>query len=502
MASNYDSFNEAEEAFFAVKEQLQDDAEKNRAMHLVEDRLREKGRDLSRLLLQGYLEECGEGNVGEEVVNAANTRLRHKRIVARKLQTTFGTVSIRRFGYSARGHSAVYPLDAILRLPSSSFSFPLQKILVREVAKGSFQEALDALWDLAGVRVSKGKAIGLIEQAAIDFDSFYEEAVRLDCAVKGSVASPPLMVLTTDGKGVVMRPGGLREGTRKRRESSANKLKTRLSKGEKRNAKRMAQVASVYFVDRFPRKPKDVYDECCRLRVLTRRPKPVAKRIWASVEKDAATIIENMVVHALKRDPTKKKEWIVLVDGQDHQLTEVKAALRRHGVNAPIVLDIVHVIEYLWKAAHQFYDEGTWQCEQWVEAKLKQILEEGGKKTAGSMRMSATKRLTPDKAEVVERSANYLAARDEYTDYQLYLRKGYPIATGVIEGACRYLVKDRMDITGARWGLNGAESVLRLRSILKSNDLDAYWKYHIEQEYRRTHEVNFDKSMKFIGLSS
>ena len=105
--------------------------------------------------------------------------------------------------------------------------------------------------------------------------------------------------------------------------------------------------------------------------------------------------------------------------------------------------------------------------------------------------MSATKRLPKDKKKIVEKTANYVAERAEYTNYCYYLKKGYPIGTGVIEGTCRFLVKDRMDITGARWGLAGAEAVLKLRSILKSQDLDEYWDYHLLQEYQRNHLTKF-----------
>ena len=492
-------FDEAEEAFDIVKEQLQDNAEKSKPMHIVEDGLREKGREISRLLLQGYLKECGNGDIGKEVIDANCIRLSHKRLISRTINTIFGPVVLQRFGYSARGHSLLYPLDAILNLPSSSFSYPLQKILIREVAKGSFEDAIESVFDVSGVRISKQKAMELIQNASRDFDDFYESRTQSEGK---AVSSLPLMVLTTDGKGVVMRPDGLREATRKRREGSENKHKTRLSRGEKGNAKRMAQVASIYHIDRFIRKPEDVYSESRRNRAKEQRPKPVAKRIWASIEKDAAVVIENLVSQAMKRDPKRTKEWVVLVDGQDHQIRQIESVLERNKIEAPIVLDIVHVIEYLWKAAHQFYDEGTLQCEQWVESKLKQVLESGGRKTAGSLRMSAAKRLSTAKQEVVEKSAAYLADRDKYTDYRSYLRKGYPIGTGVIEGACRYLVKDRMDITGARWGLTGAESVLRLRSILKSNDLDAYLKFYISQEYGRNHESRFAKPLKFIVKTS
>ena len=66
-----------------------------------------------------------------------------------------------------------------------------------------------------------------------------------------------------------------------------------------------------------------------------------------------------------------------------------------------------------------------------------------------------------------------------------------PIATGVIEGTCRHLVEDRMNLTGARWSLTGAEAVLRLRALRSSNDFDAYWKFHEQQEYERHHASHY-----------
>jgi hypothetical protein len=494
------AFEEAEKLFIQLRTSLYDEATMLKNMHVVEDELISKGRELSRRLLQGYLSNCGNGDIGKEVLTTKNVRLTHKRLVPRTIQTFFGSVILHRIGYSNRTHSTIYPLDAFLNLPSTSFSYPLQKFLIREVAKGSIDEALQLVYETTGVKMSKGQAMKLIEASACDFDHFYENKARVTL----DVSSFPLMVLTTDGKGIVMRPEGLREATKKRLDSTKHKHKTRLSKGEKRNAKRMAQVASIYYIDRFIRNPQEVFNEYSRRKANIQRPRPVAKRLWASVEKDAAEIIETLVMEAKRREPTQKKEWVVLVDGQDYQIEQIEAALKRHHVQATIVLDIVHVLEYLWKAAHQFFEEGSFSCERWVESKLEQILEKGGRKTACSLRMSAAKRLKKDKdkSKIVEKSASYIADRSIYTRYDDYLKKGYPIGTGVIEGACRYLVKDRMDITGARWGLTGAEAVLKIRSILKSQDFDEYWNYHIEQEYQRNHVAKFSNLPEILPSAS
>jgi hypothetical protein len=235
---------------------------------------------------------------------------------------------------------------------------------------------------------------------------------------------------------------------------------------------------NVYYIDRFIRCPKDVFDEDYRRKANIKRPKPVAKCLWDRYEKDAVEVIDNLVVQATKKDPEQMKEWVVLIDGQDYQIAQIKAALKRQQLQATIVLDIVHVIEYLFQCAHQFFEEGTWECEHWVESKLQLILEKGGRKTFVRIRMSGAKRLLEDKKkEVIEKTAVYIADRAAYTNYFDYLKKGYPIGTGVIEGACRYLVKDRMDITGARWGLTFAVAILKLRSLIKSQDFDEYWNY-------------------------
>ena len=287
-------FDHAEQYFGELKEQLQFEAEMVKDMHVIEDELLCKGRELSRRLLQGYLTNCGNGKVNNDVINADNIKLTHKRIMKRQIHTLFGTVEITRQGYSFPDYRSLYPLDAALNLPSGSFSYPLQKILIKEIAKGSIEEALDLVQEISGIRISKGKAIDLIQYASSDFDDFYISNCLNSNHKKRS--NRPIMVLTTDGKGVVMRPEGLREGTRKRRKQNQNKHKTRLSKGEKRNAKRMAQVASIYHVDRFVRRPKDVFDETFRKKSKQRRPKPVDKRVWASVLHDASTVIDNLVL--------------------------------------------------------------------------------------------------------------------------------------------------------------------------------------------------------------
>jgi hypothetical protein len=113
---------------------------------------------------------------------------------------------------------------------------------------------------------------------------------------------------------------------------------------------------------------------------------------------------------------------------------------------------------------------------------------------AGGIRRSATlRKLEIQDRQGVDECADYLIAKRKYLHYKEYLDHGYPIATGVIEGACRHVINDRLGITGARWSVQEAEAVLRIRSLRSSDDFDAYWKYHLEREQERNHLLQFEK---------
>ena len=177
-----------------------------------------------------------------------------------------------------------------------------------------------------------------------------------------------------------------------------------------------------------------------------------------------------------------------MVDGNRTQLKLLKQAARDHRVDLTIILDLIHVVEYLWKAAWALHSEGDKQAEQWVTRRLLEILRGHSSLVAAGVRRTATmRRLNRKHRAPIDKCADYLLKYRQYLHYDQYLRAGFPIATGVIEGACRYLVKDRMEKTGARWTLEGAEAVLRLRSLRASGDFDDYWTFHLQQEHQRNH---------------
>lgn len=453
----------------------------------AEEYILAEGREVMRRLLQGYLDQRSFDDAGWAVTGSDEIRRTHHRLRSVPLKSVVGEVDVSRETYGARGHASLAPLDGALNLPRQHHSFGVQKRVCAEVARGSYDEAVEALERQAGVKVAKHQAEDVAAAAAVDFDAFYEQR-RQDASSSGAT-DPGVIVLTTDGKGIVMRPEGLREGTRKAAAEARPKLGKRLSKGEKRNRKRMALVASVYAIAPFVRRPEDIIRELRPIHeVAPPRPRPENKRVWASVEKSVEAVIDEVFQEGLRRDPQRKKPWVVLVDGNVTQLGDMLACAEHYKVAPTVIIDIIHVVEYLWKAAWVFHAEGAPEAEQWVTERFLEVLRGRAVQVAGGIRRSATRRSLDSKSrEAADICADYLLKYKAYLRYDQYLAAGLPIATGVIEGACRYLVKDRMDITGARWGLKGAEAVLRLRALRASGDFDEYWTFHQEQELRRNH---------------
>jgi hypothetical protein len=284
---------------------------------------------------------------------------------------------------------------------------------------------------------------------------------------------------------------GLREATAKA--AASQKLATRLSKGEKRNRKRMAEVAAVYDLTPVPRTAVDILptDDQRRGRTVP-APKAAGKWLAASVSDDAAAVIAAGFDEATRRDTDHKRTWVALVDGNAHQIDRIHAEAKARGVTVPIVVDFIHVLEYIWKAAWCFYTEADPAAEQWVRAQARAVLAGRAGIVAAAIRRKATYHgLDPGGRRNADTAASYLLAKKPYLDYPTALQSGWPIATGVIEGACRHLVKDRMDITGARWGLPGAEAILKLRALISNGDFDQYWTWHLTQEQQRVHNSRY-----------
>lgn len=469
------------------------DSEENLSMKLtgLEQELEKRGRELMRILLQEHLDKLSHSRCEEPVCGSDGIDRPKVRPHDRKIETVFGTVSTTRAGYGNEGVASLHPLDAQLNIPPERYSLELRRRVAENAAKSSFDETFESIEKTTGAHIPKRQIEEMAQRAALDFDAFYETR---QYNISDAATTGPILVITADGKGVVMHEQDLREQTRKAAQKRKPQMETRLSKGEKKNAKRMATVAAVYTIDTFQRVPEDLLPGNNKPD-KEKSPRPEQKRVWASLEKSAEQVIESAFSEASNRDPKQEKHWVALVDGENQQLRILKRMAKKSGVDLTIIVDIIHVIEYLWKAGRAFHPKSGSELEQWVQYRLLKILEGKAGLMAGGMRRSATrKKLTDKQREPVNVCATYLKNKAPYLKYDHYLAQGFPIATGVIEGACRHLVKDRMDITGAKWRLSSAEAVLRLRALRSSKDFDEYWDFHEACEYKRNHEAHYQDS--------
>ena len=224
-----------------------------------------------------------------------------------------------------------------------------------------------------------------VVRSAADIPAFYDARVPEPCA------PGTLVVLSAGCKGIVMRPGALRAATAKAA-AKLGKMRTRLTAGEKPNRKRMAALVTVYDAEPARRRPHDVIAPPGGRhgsRPLRPGPKALAKWLAGSVRKDPADMIAAAFDEAGARDPGRLRTWVVLVDGAGHQLALVRAEAARRGVTIHVIIDIIHVLEYIWGAAWSLHAAGDPAAEDWVAVKALAVLAGDSERAAAEITAEA-----------------------------------------------------------------------------------------------------------------
>lgn len=483
LEADQDPFHALRGLFAKAVEWLGGDESAGLAHGELETQIATRFWDLARQAVQDHLDlRAADEQILTDVVDAeAVPRGRVETGRERVLATVFGAVVVDRLAYRQRGCSDLHPADAVLNLPVGMHSHGLRRLAAVEATRGSFGQAVEAIARATRQRIGKRQVEALTVRAAADVEGFYDQRRPQPCA------DGVVLAMSADAKGVVMRREALRETTAKAQASK--KLTSRLSAGEKSNRKRMAEVVSVFDSVPAVRTADDILPAVGR----DVRPGPVTSGKWlaASVEHDAAQVIATMFAEATRRDPEHQRTWICLLDGNAHQIDRVNAEARARTVTVTIIVDFIHVLEYLWGAAWCLHPRADPAAETWVHDQARRVLTGRTDQVITELSAHATNSPANAAQAGIDRAARYLTNQQPYLDYPTALARGWPIATGVIEGACRHLVKDRLDITGARWGLESAEAVLKLRALISNGDLDAYWSYHLDQEHQRIHKARY-----------
>jgi hypothetical protein len=437
-----------------------------------------RGREIQRLLLQDHLSAlaAAEPRLARVTGPDGVERTQAERGRTRALASIFGPVTVSRIAYRAAGVAAVHPLDAELGLPPGRHSHGLAEMTAAEAVRVALEPGCAQVRARTGCRLGTRQAQQLARVAACDFDGFYASRPA-PLAVPGEV-----VVLSCDAKGIRMRPGELRPRAERAAAGSVPQQDGRLSQGEVRTRRRMAAVGAVWVITPAPRTAADILGPDPR----AEGPETRHKWLTASVAGDTAGVVAAVFAEADRRDPARERPWIALADGNKDQIAQIKAQAAARGITVTIIVDLIHVTGYLWDAAWCFFPRASPDAGGWVRARTAEILDGRAAGVAAALREAAAG-LGRTRRKTAARTAGYLEAKAPHLDYPEALTAGWPIATGVIEGACRHLVKDRMDITGARWGVATAEAILQLRALHANGDFDAYWDYHLRREHERNH---------------
>jgi len=457
-------------------------AEEEQRIDQVERHLLARLLRLGLVLLEGFVAEHGDGDQGEAVAGADGSRLRRlPEAHVRRYQSIFGELSIRRYVYGSREGQKIesVPLDAALGLPAGDFSYVVEDWAQRLCVHESFAEAVATLNHLLGLRPSV-RSLEAMNRALA------ESAPALTDAQPPPPAreEEPLLVVTADGKGVPMRkprPAGPRRSPRR-------------GKGEKANQKQMATVGAVYTIAPYVRTADDVVEELQRTARARERPAPCHKEVWAEMTcvvddevcNGRVTLFDRLADRAARRNPDGRKPVICLLDGE-RALWEARAEYFPDSVG---ILDLFHVLEKLWTAAHCFHAEGSRAAADFVNERLRMLLEGKVGYVIGGLRQMRTKRgLSGAKRKTLQTVITYYENNRAHMKYDAYLAAGYPIGSGVAEGACRHLVKDRLERTGMRWTVEGAQAMLYLRALYLNGDWETFLEYRIAREQKELYAL-------------
>lgn len=453
---------------------------------------------LGKALLQLFFITRAAERPSEAVCAASGQPLRFHAMRTRGYNSVFGKLSFARAYYYAKGEAGVCPLDAELSLPKRCYSDLLREWATCGATEGSFRDSTALLQRILSLPLSLQAVETMSVEDAVDVQAFYDSKLpsSLSLARQASPVALPepeeaasvpaargtLLVVQADGKGVPMVQPPLASSP------------ARLGKGEKRSTKKEAIVTTLYTVAPYPRTPQEVLaallreqperDEAGQDKPASSkadRPRPIDKELRATLDGKAAAI-SRLSAQAAPREQGVIRAKVALSDGAE----ALQQQLLTHLPGYTLVLDIIHASEYLWDTANALLGEKHPGRTSWVSQQLEAVLSGDVGGVISALQQETEK---PDRSETqrkaLTRTIGYYRRNLPYMRYDHYLAQGWPIGTGVVEGACGHLVKDRMEQAGMRWTKAGAQAVLDLRSVQLSEHWDAYWQFHRQQQHHR-----------------
>lgn len=496
-------FERLDETYAEIKAYV-DGAVGREALHEVELTVFRRVLLLGRGFLEAFVERSGTGyEAGNPPLSEAGDPMAYKGTVNSPYVSIFGEITISRAAYAHPDGGRVYPMDAQLNLPAHKYSYVLLKWLQASSAEADFRSAVNRFNEIFEFsffpELPQRQGLPIAEYV----EPFYEEVAAPSPDTEGSH-----IAISADGKGVRILKS-------EREEAQEGEAKPRRGKGEKPGIKKEAVVVTDFsfhpearekeeivtgLLKGFTQQEKEDAQQARQHRRDAGIPEPRApqnKHVFATLDGKKAAF-DHLLDHVEKRDPQGQKPLIALLDGDPYLEDRLREALDErtllHRLDA-VILDIIHATEYLWEVGTALYGEKSAQRIHWVKEKLYALLESKVGYVLGALKQIRTKNpLSLHQRTVLQKTITYFENHRHMMDYATYLEKGYPIATGTVEGTCGSLVKDRMEHSGMRWSIAGAQAVLAQRAVLKNGDWNDFWTYLLDAERARLYPTVYERT--------
>lgn len=435
-------------------------------LHCVEGEVFRMLLRLGRILLELFLRSVGTGHLGRTVTMEDGSVLGYRRVSPRKYLSIFGEVTIVRAYYLKDGARGVFPLEAQLNLPKRKYSYLLQKWMTLWGVRTTYEGAVETLEDFLGLDLAHRPIQRVAHDLTAAVNEFNDSLEIPEASEEG-----PILIETLDGKGIPMcKP-------------NPDQPKT----PDKPGKKKMALVTATVSADPYDRRPVEeiadgLLNEGAKTQrsKKTRRSKPRHKRIIASLTQDRSTVMNKAQAAAISRIHSNTVLKAVVADGEKN-LWNFADDLFPDWIQ---VLDIIHVRDKLWIAAHLYYKKESPDAKEYVRERLVALLTGEVDLIIEDFSIAMEDgSLSASRAETLRSKVlGYFVNNRDRMQYDKYLATGLPIGSGVIEGTCKNLINDRMERSGMRWSPDGAEAILKLRSLHLTDLWNEFWTFRTQRE--------------------
>ncbi len=411
----------------------------------------------------------------------------------RNYLSLFGLMKIRRPSHWIKEIGEVHKLDECLQLPIGSFwSYNIQKLVGGNSSETNFRESVQTINELLGLGLSGKSSERNTERLGEYVEEFY------DLHTYQSEEEGLHFVCSYDGKGVPKIKPAL---------EIRNNPKERLARGEKKGVKQMATVS---IVSSFT--PQQKTSDAIIIGLMGQEKKEGQKKekgltkekntdnkLYKNIHRrgflaNQDKAIQYGMVELKARMTNPKSRFVVPIDAGIGLEDKVLSYVEKYKLKSKfdgIVIDIVHVSEYVWDAANAIFGEKSKLRRDWVKGVLKDLLESKTKAVINELKINRDKtNLTETKIKQINKVITYFTNHQHKMNYQWFLKKGYPISSAIVESTCKHLIKDRMEKSGMRWTCSGAQNMMDLRAVKVNGDMAEFMDFIIKKDRK----VNVNKS--------